>query len=52
MYAPGIGIAIVEFKNLKQLANRIALGAPDVFFKLMPLILGSMIQESLEKHGK
>jgi len=52
MYATGKGIAIVEFDNLKQLANRMALNSPDVIYKPMPLIPGSTMQESMKDHGK
>lgn len=52
-YATGKGIAIVEFDNPKQIANRMAFNAPDgnksgVVYKILPLIEGMMYQDSLD----
>ena len=56
LYATGKGLAIVEFKNQKQIANRMAFGAPDgktgVKYKIMPLIEGSVYQASLAEIRK
>ena len=56
LYATGKGLAIVEFDNPKQIANRMAYGAPDgkmgVKYKIMPLIEGSMFQESMAEIRK
>ena len=55
-YATGKGLAIVEFDNAKQIANRMAYGAPDgktgVKYKIMPLIEGTLFQESLAEIRK
>ena len=56
-YATGKGLAIVEFDNPKQIANRMAFGAPDgnksgVRYKIMPLIEGTLFQESLAEIRK
>ncbi len=56
LYATGKGLAIVEFKNQKQIANRMAYGAPDgvtgVRYKIMPLIEGAVYQASLAEIRK
>ena len=51
-YATGKGIAIVEFDDPKQIANRMALNSPMVKYKIMPLIKGKVFQESMREHGK
>ena len=56
-YATGKGLVIVEFDDPKQIANRMALNAPDgdetgVRYKIMPLIEGAMYQDSLENIRK
>ena len=56
-YATGKGLAIIEFDNTKQIANRMALNAPDgnksgVRYKIMPLIEGMMFQDSLAEIRK
>ena len=45
-YETGKGIAIVEFDNHKQIANRMTLGEPDVIYKICPLIPGSDMSEA------
>jgi hypothetical protein len=56
IYATGKGLAIVEFKNQKQMANRMAFNFPDgttgVQYKIMPLIEGSVLQESISEIRK
>lgn len=57
LYATGKGLAIIEFDNPKQIANRMAYGAPDgnksgVRYKIMPLIEGMMFQDSLAEIRK
>jgi ATP-dependent protease HslVU (ClpYQ) ATPase subunit len=56
-YATGKGLAIVEFDNPKQIANRMAFNTPDgnksgVVYQIMPLIEGTMFQESLNEIRK
>ena len=56
-YATGKGLAIIEFEDAKQIANRMAFNAPDgnksgVVYKMMPLIEGTMYQESLAEIRK
>ena len=51
-YASGKGIAIVEFDNPKQIANRMALGTPDLIYKICPLVPGPDWGEAIEEHGK
>ncbi len=51
-YATGKGIAIVEFDNPKQIANRMALGIPDLIYKICPLVPGPDWGEAMEAHDK
>ena len=52
-YASGQGIAIVEFDNPQQIANRMAAGTPNTIYKrISPLVLASSWGESLESLGK
>ena len=52
-YASGKGVAIVEFDNPKQIANRMAAGTPNTIYKrISPLVLASSWGESLEALGK
>ena len=47
------GIAIVEFDNPKQIANRMAAGTPNtVYKKISPLVPATNWGESLEAHNK
>ena len=50
-YGANKGISIVEFDDLKQLANRRALAYP-VRIKAMPLTLGTVRGEAMAEHGK
>lgn len=52
LYATGKGIAIIEFSDAKQMANRMALNNPDVQYKAYPLVKGELFQEALKEHGK
>jgi len=51
-YDTGKGIAIVEFENHKQIANRMTLGEPDVIYKICPLIPGADMGEASTKIGE
>ena len=52
-YASGQGIAIVEFDNPKQIANRMAAGTPNTIYKkISPLVPGPNWGEALEAHDK
>ncbi len=52
-YASGKGIAVVEFDNPKQIANRMAAGTPNtVYKKISPLVPGPYWGEALEAHPK
>ena len=45
-YATGKGIAIVDFDNHKQIANRMALGQPDIIYKICPLLSATDMSEA------
>jgi len=51
-YATGKGIAIVEFDNYKQIANRMALGEPEIIYQICPLIPGTDMGEASQAHSK
>ncbi len=52
-YASGQGIAIVEFDNPKQIANRMAAGTPNTIYKkISPLVPATNWGEALSAHDK
>jgi hypothetical protein len=52
-YASGQGLAIVEFDNPQQIANRMAAGTPNTIYKkISPLVPGPDWGEALSSHDK
>ena len=52
-YASGQGIAIVEFDNPKQIANRMAANTPNTIYKkISPLVPATNWGEAREAHNK
>jgi hypothetical protein len=52
-YASGQGLAIVEFDNPQQIANRMAANTPNTIYKkISPLVPGPSWGEALEAHPK
>ncbi len=51
-YETGKGIAIVDFDDHEQIANRMALGLPDIIYKICPLISGTDMSEARRAHGR
>jgi len=49
-YGTGKLVLVVEFDNLEQLANRIALGVPDLVYKAHPLIEGEKFGKAMREH--
>ena len=52
-YASGQGVAVVEFDNPEQIANRMAAGTPiTVYKKISPLVPATYWGAAVEEHGK
>jgi len=52
-YASGQGVAVVEFENPEQIANRMAAGTPiTVYKKISPLVPATYWGAAVEEHGK
>ena len=49
-YATGKLVLVIDFDNLQQLANRMALGSPDLIYKAHPLILGEDWGKAVREH--
>ena len=49
-YATGKLVLVVDFDNPQQLANRIALGVPDLIYKVYPLIHGDDWGKAMREH--
>ena len=49
-YATGKLVLVVEFDSPRQLANRMAIGAPDLLYKAYPLIPGDDWGAAMEEH--
>jgi hypothetical protein len=50
-YATGKLVLILEIDNLQQLANRMALGVPDLIYTAHPLINGDDWGKAMREHG-
>ena len=50
-YATGKLVLILEIDNIQQLANRMALGVPDLIYKAHPLIHGDDWGKAMREHG-
>jgi hypothetical protein len=49
-YSTGKLILVVDFDNPRQMANRMALGAPELIYKAYPLIPGEDWGAAMDEH--
>ena len=49
-YATGKLVLVVDFDNPQQLANRMAIGVPELIYEAYPLILGDDWGKAMREH--